>query len=219
MLRRLAAEFAGTGLLLCAVIGSGIMAVRLADGNDAVALLANTGATGAILYVLISVLGPISGAHFNPAVTLAFALRREIGAGLAVAYAAAQFAGGIAGAWVAHLMFEAPVWQISARLRDGPAQWLSEGVAAFGLVVTILGGVRYAPERIPGLVALYICAAYWFTASTSFANPAAAVARSLSDSFAGIAPSSVPGFVAAQFLGAVVAWGVSMWLFKPEPAR
>ena len=206
-------------MLLCAVIGSGIMAVRLADGNAAVALLANTAATGAILYVLISLLGPVSGAHFNPAVTLVFALRRELGAGLAAAYAAAQVAGGIAGAWLAHLMFETPVLQVSARLRDGPAQWLSEGVAAFGLVLTILGGLRFAPERIPALVALYICAAYWFTASTSFANPAAAVARSLSDSFADIAPTSVPAFVAAQLAGAVLAWGAANWLFKPEPAR
>lgn len=219
MVRRLTAEFLGTGLLLCAVIGSGIMAVRMADGNDAVALLANTAATGAILYVLISLLGPVSGAHFNPAVTLVFALRREIGPVLAAAYAAVQIAGGVAGAWLAHLMFELPVLQVSTHLRDGPAQWLSEGVAAFGLVLAILGGLRFAPERIPALVALYICAAYWFTASTSFANPAAAVARSLSDSFAGIAPSSVPAFIAAQLVGAVLAWGAASWLFKPEPAR
>ena len=218
-IRRLAAEFLGTGFLLCAVIGSGIMAVRLADGNDAVALLANTAATGAILYVLICLLGPVSGAHLNPAVTLVFALRRDIGAGLAAAYAAVQVAGGVAGAWLAHLMFELPVLQASLRLRDGPAQWLSEGVAAFGLLLAILGGLRFAPERIPALVALYICAAYWFTASTSFANPAAAVARSLSDSFAGIAPSSVPAFVAAQLIGAVLAWGTASWLFKPEPVR
>ena len=218
-MRKVAAEFAGTALLLCAVIGSGIMAEQLAGGNMAVALLANTVATGAILYVLIAILGPVSGAHFNPAVTLVFALRCEIGAGLAGAYAAAQVAGGVVGAWLAHLMFAQPMIQVSDHPREGPAQWLSEGVAAFGLVLTILGGLRWKPERVPALVALYICAAYWFTASTSFANPAAAVARSLSDSFAGIAPSSVPPFVAAQFARAVLASGVASWLFKPEPVR
>ena len=218
-LRRIAAEFAGTALLLAAVIGSGVMGERLAQGNLAVALLANTAATGAILYVLIAILGPVSGAHFNPAVTLVFAIRREIGAGLAAAYAVAQVAGGIAGAWLAHLMFELPVLQQSHHLRDGPAQWLSEAVAAFGLVLVILGAAPRQPDRVPALVALYICAAYWFTASTSFANPAAAVARSLSDTFAGIAPSSVPAFVAAQLVGAVLAAGAAAWLFKAEPAR
>jgi len=217
--RRLMAEFLGTALLLCAVIGSGIMGERLAGENVAIALLANTAVTGAILFVLITVLGPISGAHFNPAVTLVFALRREIGAGMAAAYAAAQFAGGVAGAWLAHLMFALPVLQISQHLRDGPAQWLSEAVAAFGLVLVILGAAPRQSDRVPALVALYICAAYWFTASTSFANPAAAVARALSDSFAGIAPASVPGFVAAQLVGAVLAAGAAAWLFKPEPAR
>jgi len=219
ILRRLAAEGLGTAALLCAVVGSGIMAERLSGGNVGVALLANTAATGAILYVLIVMLGPISGAHFNPAVTLMFAVRRQIGAGMAAAYAAVQAAGGVAGAWLAHLMFEEPVFQLAQKLRDGPAQWLSEAVAAFGLVLTILGGLRWAPERVPGLVALYICAAYWFTASTSFANPAAALARMLSDSFAGIAPGSVLPFVAAQLLGALVATAAGGWLFKPEPAR
>ena len=195
------------------------MAERLSGGNVGVALLANTAATGAILYVLIVMLGPISGAHFNPAVTLMFAVRRQIGAGMAAAYATVQAAGGVAGAWLAHLMFEEPVFQLAQKLRDGPAQWLSEAVAAFGLVLTILGGLRWAPERVPGLVALYICAAYWFTASTSFANPAAALARMLSDSFAGIAPGSVLPFVAAQLLGALLATAAGGWLFKPEPAR
>jgi len=217
--RAIAAEFAGTALLLCAVIGSGIMGEQLAGGNLAVALLANTAATGAMLFVLIAAFGPVSGAHLNPAVTLVFALRRKIDPALAAAYVAAQVAGGVAGAWLAHLMFEKPVLQLSTHLRDGPGQWLSEAVAAFGLVLTILAGLRWKPERIPALVALYICAAYWFTASTSFANPAAAVARSLSDSFAGIAPSSVPPFVAAQFLGAILAAVAASWLFKPEPAR
>jgi len=219
ILRRLAAEGLGTAALLCAVVGSGIMAERLSGGNVGVALLANTAATGAILYVLIVMLGPISGAHFNPAVTLMFAVRRQIGAGMAAAYATVQAAGGVAGAWLAHLMFEEPVFQLAKKLRDGPAQWLSEAVAAFGLVLTILGGLRWAPERVPGLVALYICAAYWFTASTSFANPAAALARMLSDSFAGIAPGSVLPFVAAQLLGALLATAAGGWLFKPEPAR
>ena len=219
ILRRLAAEGLGTAALLCAVVGSGIMAERLSGGNVGVALLANTAATGAILYVLIVMLGPISGAHFNPAVTLMFAVRRQIGAGMAAAYATVQAAGGVAGAWLAHLMFEEPVFQLAQKLRDGPAQWLSEAVAAFGLVLTILGGLRWAPERVPGLVALYICAAYWFTASTSFANPAAALARMLSDSFAGIAPGSVLPFVAAQLLGALLATAAGGWLFKPEPAR
>ena len=218
-MRAIAAEFAGTALLLCAVIGSGIMGEQLAGGNLAVALLANTAATGAMLFVLIAAFGPVSGAHLNPAVTLVFALRRKIDPALAAAYVAAQVAGGVAGAWLAHLMFEKPVLQLSTHLRDGPGQWLSEAVAAFGLVLTILAGLRWKPERIPALVALYICAAYWFTASTSFANPAAAVARSLSDSFAGIAPSSVPPFVAAQFLGAILAAVAASWLFKPEPAR
>ena len=169
--RRLVAEFLGTALLLCTVIGSGIMAEALAAGNAAVALLANTAATGAILYVLIVTLGPVSGAHFNPAVTLVFWMRREMAALAALAYAAVQVTGGIAGAWLAHLMFAQPVLQLSDKLRDGPAQWLSEGVAAFGLVLAILGGLRWAPERVPGLVALYICAAYWFTASTSSPTP------------------------------------------------
>lgn len=218
-MKRFAAEFVGTALLLCTVIGSGVMAERLAGGNLAVALSANAAATGAILYVLISLFGPISGAHFNPVVTLAFALRGEIGPGVAAVYAGVQAVGGIVGAWLAHLMFELPVLQVSDHPREGPAQWLSEGVAAFGLVLTILGGLRWRSERVPSLVALYICAAYWFTASTSFANPAAVFARTLSNTFAGIAPASAPPFVLAQVAGAALAVGVAHWLFRPESAQ
>ncbi|WP_296818424.1 MIP/aquaporin family protein, partial [Brevundimonas sp.] len=203
--RRLAAEALGTALLLAVVVGSGVMGERLADGNVAIALLANTLATGAGLVVLITVFGPLSGAHFNPAVTLVFALRGEIRARLAAAYAAAQVVGGVLGVWLAHLMFAEPVLQMSTKLRDGPAQALSEGVAAFGLVGVILGCLRFRPDATPTMVGLYITAAYWFTASTSFANPAVTVARSLSDTFAGIAPSSAPAFIAAQLAGAVLA--------------
>lgn len=212
MARRLTAEALGTALLLAIVIGSGIMGERLAGGNVALALLGNTLATGAGLVVLISVFGPVSGAHLNPAVTLAFALRRDIGAGEAISYAAAQVAGAIAGAWTAHLMFAEPVLQISTTARDGPAQGFSEFVAAFGLVVTILGGLRFDAKAVPLLVGLYITAAYWFTASTSFANPAVTIARSLSDTFAGIAPASAPFFIAAQIAGAVAALALSDWL-------
>ncbi len=215
--RRLTAEALGTALLLAVVVGSGIMAERLAGGNVALALLGNTVATGAGLVVLITVLGPISGAHFNPAVTLVFALRREIGAAPAVAYAAAQAGGGVVGVFVAHLMFDEPVLQLSTKLRDGPHQIFAEAVASFGLLLTILGAVRFAPDRTPTLVGLYITAAYWFTASTSFANPAVTIARSLSDSFAGIAPSSAPLFIAGQFAGALAAWALACWLFDKDP--
>ena len=217
--REIAAEAIGSALLLATVIGSGIMAERLAGGNVALALLANTLATGAMLMVLVLVFGPVSGAHLNPAVSLVFVIRRELAPGRFAQYVLAQMVGAIIGVMCAHAMFEQSMVQISSTARQGPAQWLSEGVAAFGLVLTILGGLRWKPERVPALVALYICAAYWFTASTSFANPAAAVARSLSDSFAGIAPSSVPPFVAAQFAGAVLAAGAASWLFKPEPVQ
>ncbi|MGZ6049894.1 MAG: MIP/aquaporin family protein [Phenylobacterium sp.] len=213
--RRLAAEALGTGLLLAIVIGSGIMGERLAGGNAAVALLGNTLATGAGLVVLISILGPVSGAHFNPAVTLVFALRRELGARLALAYVAAQIAGGLLGVFVAHAMFAEPILQVSTKLRDGPAQALSEFVATFGLIATILGALRFRPEVTPAAVGLYITAAYWFTASTSFANPAVTIARSLSDTFAGIAPASAPAFIAAQLAGAVVALLALGWLFRP----
>lgn len=211
--RRLAAEALGAALLLAAVIGSGIMGERLAGGNVAIALLGNTLATGAGLVVLISIFGPISGAHFNPAVTLVMRLRGEISTGLAMGYAAAQVVGAVAGVWIAHAMFAEPVLQVSAKLRDGPSQAFSEGVATFGLLAAILGS---KPERTPMLVGLYITSAYWFTASTSFANPAVTIARSLSDTFAGIAPSSAPAFIATQLLGALSAWRVFGWFNRPS---
>ena len=209
--RRLVAEALGTGLLVCAVVGSGIMAETLTD-DTALALLANTIATGAILVVLIATLGPVSGAHFNPAVTLAFALRREAPPGEAALYIAVQVLGGIAGALLAHAMFEQPILQTSLRVRTGPAQWLSEGVATFGLLLTIFAGLRADPRSVPWLVGLYITAAYWFTASTSFANPAVAIARSFSDTFAGIRPADLPAFIAAQVLGALLATALARWL-------
>lgn len=211
--RRLVSEGLGTALLLAIVVGSGIMGERLAGGNDAIALLGNTLATGAGLVVLITVFGPLSGAHFNPAVTLVMALRRDIGAGLAAGYVAVQTAGAVLGVWVAHLMFAVPVLEVSLKLRDGPAQVFSEAVATFGLILTILGTERAKPEFTPVAVGLYITSAYWFTASTSFANPAVTVARSLTDSFAGIAPTSVPGFLAGQLAGALAAIVLARWLF------
>jgi glycerol uptake facilitator-like aquaporin len=215
--RRLVAEALGTALLLAIVVGSGIMAERL-TGDVALALLANTVATGAGLVALIAIFGPISGAHFNPAVTLVFALKRELSTRIAAAYAATQIVGGVAGVWLAHLMFAEPVIQLSTKLRDGPAQALSEGVATFGLVGVILAGVRFQPQAVPALVGLYITAAYWFTASTSFANPAVTLARSLSDTFAGIAPLSAPAFIAAQVAGALAALVVFSWLLREENA-
>lgn len=212
--RRLAAEALGTALLLAIVIGSGIMGERLASGNVAIALLGNTLATGAGLVVLITILGPLSGAHFNPAVTLVFALRREMSWPAAAAYVAVQAAGAVLGVWLAHAMFAEPILQVSAKLRDGPAQALSEFVAAFGLIAAILGAIRFRPDATPLIVGLYITSAYWFTASTSFANPAVTVARSLSDTFAGIAPASAPAFIAAQLAGAVVASALFGWLLK-----
>lgn len=202
--RKLAAEALGTAFLLMAVVGSGIMAQRLAQGNDALALLCNTVATGAALVVLIAVFAPLSGAHFNPAVTLYFALRREIGARDAALYAVVQILAAIIGVWIAHAMFAAPIVEVSHKLRDGPSQWLSEFVATFGLLLTIAGCAR-KPDTTPALVGLYITAAYWFTASTSFANPAVTIARSLSDTFAGIAPTSMPGFLTAQIMSATLA--------------
>jgi glycerol uptake facilitator-like aquaporin len=210
--RRLAAEALGTGLLVATVVGSGIMADRLTD-DMALALLGNTLPTGAILVVLITILGPVSGAHFNPAVTLVFALRREIEANAALAYVAAQIAGGIAGTLLAHAMFELPLFEVSATVRTGSGQWLAEAIAAFGLVFTILAGLRSRPDAIPWLVGLYITAAYWFTASTSFANPAVAMARALSDTFAGIRPLDLPGFILAELIGAVIASAAAGWLF------
>ena len=218
--RALFAEAIGSLLLFATVIGSGIMAERLSGGNVAVALLGNTLATGAMLFVLITMLGPISGAHFNPAVTLVFRLRGEIGTPAALAYVGAQLAGGVIGVWAAHLMFDVQILQISEKLRSGPGQWAAEAIATFGLVFTILGTIRARPQWVPASVALYITAAYWFTASTSFANPAITVARSLSNSFAGIAPSSVPAFIAAQFAGAILAHGAGRMLFAgPVPVE
>ena len=212
--RRLAAEALGTALLLAVVVGSGIMGERLAGGNDAIALLGNTLATGAALVVLITIFGPLSGAHFNPAVTLVFAARREIGWRLAACYIAIQAVAAIVGVFAAHAMFAEPILQASTKLRDGPAQAFSEAVATFGLVLTILGTLRFRPTFTPAAVGLYITAAYWFTASTSFANPAVTLARSLTDTFAGIAPTSAPAFIAAQLAGAAVATILGGWLFR-----
>ena len=214
--RRLVSECLGTALLLATVVGSGIMAERLAGGNVALALLGNTIPTGAFLFVLITMLGPVSGAHFNPAVTLAFWLRREIKLNEALAYVGVQIIGAIMGTLVAHAMFEEILLQISTNIRTGPAQWLSEGIATFGLVATILGTLRWRPEAVPTAVGLYITAAYWFTASTSFANPAVTIARSLTDTFSGIAPENAPGFILMQFVGAAVATGLMAWLLRPS---
>jgi glycerol uptake facilitator-like aquaporin len=218
LVQRVFAEWLGTAFLLAAVVGSGIMAARLAGGNNALALLCNTIPTGAILMVLIVIFGPLSGAHFNPAVSLAFAFRRALPWREAAAYVAAQLSGGIVGVWIAHLMFELPVWQISATVRTGAGQWLAEAVATFGLLLTIFGCTARAAAAAPYAVALYITSAYWFTASTSFANPAVTVARSLSDTFAGIAPTGVPAFAAAQLLGMAAAIGIGAWLW-PKAAK
>ena len=212
--RRLVAEALGTALLVATVVGSGIMAESLTR-DVALALLGNTLPTGAMLVVLISVLGPISGAHFNPAVTAVFALRRELAAGEAAGYVAAQIAGGIAGTLLAHAMFDLPLWEVSLKVRTGGAQWLAEAVAAFGLVATILAGLRFNRPAIPWLVGLYITAAYWFTSSTSFANPAVAIARSLTNTFSGIRPVDLPGFVVAEFAGAIAALVLMNWLLAP----
>lgn len=217
--RRLLAEAVGTLLLLATVVGSGIMGVALSTGNDGIALLANAGATAGMLYVLIVTLGPISGAHFNPAVTLAMRLRGEMGNAHAAAYIGVQALAAIAGVLLAHAMFEQALWQPGTRMRSGAAQWLSEGVATCGLLLTILLGSRHRPKAIPALVAGYIFAAYWFTASTSFANPAVTVARALTQSFAGIRPDDVGGFVLAQLAGALVAMGIAAILLgRDEPA-
>jgi glycerol uptake facilitator-like aquaporin len=211
--RAILAEALGSFLLFATVIGSGIMGERLAGGNVAIALLGNTIATGAILFVLITMFGPVSGAHFNPAVTLVIRLRREISSRVAIAFVAAQLGGGILGVWVAHLMFDLPILELSTKVRAGPGQLTGEAIATFGLILTILGTVRMRPAAVPASVALYITAAYWFTSSTSFANPAITIARSLSDSFAGIAPADVPGFIAAQLVGAIAALLVGSALF------
>lgn len=212
--RRLTAECLGTAFLLAAVVGSGIMAQKLAGGNVALALLCNTIPTGAILVVLILVFGPVSGAHFNPAVTLALAFRGEVPWRIVSIYIAAQIAGAIAGVWAAHLMFEMPVLQFSLTQRTGAGQWLAEAVATFGLLLTIFGCAARTPTAIPYAVGLYITSAYWFTASTSFANPAVTIARSLSDTFAGIAPAGIPAFIGAQLLGAAIAAVLAGWLWK-----
>lgn len=216
---RLAAEFLGTLFLLAGVVGSGIMGENLAGGNTAIALLANTVATGAILAVLIVVIGPISGAHFNPAVTVVFLLRREIGVWLALAYIGVQVAGGVCGTWLAHAMFELEVIQTSTTSRSGAAQALSEVVATFGLLATILGSLRVAPRWVGPMVGLYIAAAYWFTASTSFANPAVTIARSLTDTFSGIAPFDAPLFIGAQLCGAILCWFVFRLVTRSEASR
>lgn len=217
--RSLAAEALGSFFLFATVIGSGIMAERLAGGNVAIALLGNTLATGAILFVLITMLGPLSGAHFNPAVSLVAWLRKDLGGTLALAYVVAQLAGGVAGVLTAHLMFDEAVLQLSTKSRTGIGQWAGEFVATFGLVLTILGTVRWREAAVPASVALYITAAYWFTSSTSFANPAITIARSLSDSFAGIAPSDVAAFVSAQIAGALAAHNCAILLFAPDDRR
>ncbi|MER8857569.1 aquaporin family protein [Mesorhizobium sp. M0757] len=209
--RRLVAEAFGTAMLVTTVVGSGIMADRLTQ-DVALSLLGNTLPTGAILVVLITILGPISGAHFNPAVTLVFALRREIDRKAALAYVATQILAGITGTFVAHLMFDLPLIEFSSTVRSGPGQWLAEAVAAFGLVFTILVGLRFRSDAIPWLVGLYITAAYWFTASTSFANPAVAIARGFSNTFAGIRPVDVPAFIAAELAGALLALALAGWL-------
>src|SRR5580658_3980674 len=211
--RRLAAEALGTALLVATVVGSGIMAESLTR-DVALALLGNTLPTGAVLVVLITILGPISGAHFNPAVTMIFALKRELTPREASGYVLAQIAGGIAGTLVAHAMFGLPLWEASLKVRTGGPQWLAEGVAAFGLVVTILAGLKFNRPAIPSLVGLYITAAYWFTSSTSFANPAVAIARSLTNTFSGIRPVDLPGFIAAELTGALTALWLMNWLLR-----
>jgi len=213
--QKIAAEILGTAFLLATVIGSGIMGERLAGGNEALALLGNTLPTGAILAVLITMLGPISGAHFNPAVTMAFALRRDMAVADAAAYVAAQLCGAMLGVLAAHAMFDLPMLQLSAKVRSGPAQGFSEFVAAFGLITTILVTLRVKPAAVAAAVGLYITAAYWFTASTSFANPAVTLARAFSDTFAGIRLADVPLFVAAQLAGALCAVAVSAALLRP----
>ena len=214
--QRLGAEALGSALLLAAVVGSGIMGERLAAGNVGIALLANTAATGAMLFVLITVFGPISGSHFNPAVSVVAALQRNLPWTLCVGYVAAQLVGALLGVATAHAMFELPIVQVSIRERAGAAQLLSEFIATFGLILTILATVRYVPSRVAAAVASYIVAAYWFTASTSFANPAVTVARSVSNTFAGIRPIDAPAFIVAQLLGAIAAMLIASWLLSPR---
>lgn len=214
--RALAAEALGTAILLATVVGSGIMAEKLAGGNVAIALLGNTLPTGAILVVLITIFGPISGAHFNPAVSLAMCMTGAMPWARLFPFVVCQIAGGVLGVLLAHAMFDLPLLQVSAKMRWGGGQWIAEFVATFGLLITIFGGLRFNRAAIPMLVGLYITAAYWFTASTSFANPAVTIARALSDTFAGIAPIGVPGFIAAQFAGAIASTLLSRWLWPVE---
>lgn len=214
--QKLVAELVGTAFLLVTVVGSGIMAEQLAGGNVAIALLGNTIPTGAILFVLITMFGPISGAHFNPAVTLVFFLRREIVAKTSILYVLVQIIGGILGVWAAHLMFELDVMQFSQKVRAGGAQWFAEGVATFGLVLTILLTIKARETAVAMAVGLYITAAYWFTASTSFANPAVTIARSFSDTFAGIRPMDAPGFIISQICFAVLAWLFCKWILNEK---
>jgi glycerol uptake facilitator-like aquaporin len=217
--QQLTAECLGTAFLLAAVVGSGIMAAKLAGGNGALALLCNTLPTGAILTVLILALSPVSGSHFNPAVTLVFICRRDLSWRAGMLYAGVQILGGIVGVLVAHAMFDLPLWQVSQTARTGPAQWLAEFVATFGLVLVILCCLRVARDAIPYAVGLYITSAYWFTSSTSFANPAVTIARSLSDTFAGIAPAGILAFIAAQIVGALAALFVSDLLYGAALSR
>ena len=218
--RRLAAEAVGSFFLFCVVIGSGIMGETLSDGNIAIALLGNTLATGAILFVIILIFAPLSGAHFNPAVTLVFLVRRELSARDATLYVIAQLVGGIIGVWAAHLMFDLDILQFSTKTRTGTGQWAGEAIATFGLLMTILGAVRYRPTWVAPAVGLYISCGYWFTSSTSFANPAITIARGFSDTFAGIAPSDIAPFLIAQIAGALVAAGLGGWLFAhPDPSE
>lgn len=213
--QKLVAELLGTGMLVCTVVGSGIMADAL-SADDAVSLLGNTIPTGAILVVLITILGPISGAHFNPAVTFGFALKRDIAVGTAGGYIVAQVIGGILGTIVAHWMFDLTLVQESLKVRTGIAQWSAEIVATFGLMFTILAGIKFREAAVPWLVGLYITAAYWFTASTSFANPAVAIARSMTDTFSGIRPIDLPGFIGAELVGAALAMALCAWLLSPS---
>ena len=213
-MRRIFAECLGTAFLLAGVVGSGIMAGKLAGDNGALALLCNTLPTGAILTVLILTFGPVSGAHFNPAVSIAAALRGELSPGATAAYIGAQVIGGIVGVLTAHVMFGLPLWQISTTVRTGTGQWFAEFVATFGLLLTIFGCAVRTPAAIPYAVGLYITAAYWFTASTSFANPAVTIARALSDTYAGIAPAGILAFIMAQLIGALAATALARWLFE-----
>ncbi|MEL6503799.1 MAG: MIP/aquaporin family protein [Pseudomonadota bacterium] len=213
--RRLVAEALGTGLLVATVVGSGIMGDAL-SADDAVSLLGNTIPTGAILVVLITILGPISGAHFNPVVSMVFALRKDLPMALTLGYVIAQIAGGVAGSLLAHAMFELPIVQVATKMRTDAGQWIAEIVATFGLIATILAGIRFREAAVPWLVGLYITAAYWFTASTSFANPAVAIARGFSDTFAGIRPLDVPGFILAEIMGALLALVLMTWLLRAQ---